>query len=141
MVDVLLGMTNERIVQNGHDVISTFGIGTEYEARKWRALLRQLIALRFIEVDVTGHGGLSISTKGREFLRKKRIIMLRVPDLAPPKTRYKTNGGERENNSMVRDIDRDLFQALRQKRSDIARLQNLPPNIIFHVIKINHEYK
>lgn len=30
------------------------------------------------------------------------------------------------------DADHDLFQALRRKRTEIARTQNVPPYVIFH---------
>ena len=34
--------------------------------------------------------------------------------------------------SVVAYADQNLFQALRQKRTDIARAQNVPPYVIFH---------
>ena len=34
--------------------------------------------------------------------------------------------------SAVAEADQNLFQALRQKRMDIARAQNVPPYVIFH---------
>ena len=61
IVDVLVGVDNDRIAQFGHDRISTFGIGTEHDSRTWRAILRQLITLRLVDVDLAGHGGLSIA--------------------------------------------------------------------------------
>ena len=129
VVDVLLGVENERIAQFGHDRISTFGIGTEHDNRTWRAILRQLIALRLIDVDLAGHGGLSIAPAGRDFLRDKPTQMLRVP--AP--TRAKRGKVARSTaQSAVPDADHDLFQALRRKRTEMARAQNVPPYVIFH---------
>ncbi|RFC62156.1 DNA helicase RecQ [Fulvimarina endophytica] len=129
IVDVLLGKTNDRMRQFGHDEVSTFGIGTEHDARLWRAILRQMIALRLVDVDVSGHGGLSIAPAGREFLRDKPDLMLRVPK-APRAKRSK--GTARTAETSLPESDRDLFQALRQKRTEIARLQNVPPYVIFH---------
>lgn len=129
IADVLLGVENERIVGFGHDRISTFGIGTEHDNRTWRAILRQLIALRFINVDLAGHGGLSIAPAGREFLRDKPALMLRAP--RPPRARrgrVARSGAE----SAIAEADRALFAALRQKRLEIARAQNVPPYVIFH---------
>ncbi|MGN6311212.1 MAG: DNA helicase RecQ [Xanthobacteraceae bacterium] len=129
IVDVLLGVENERIAQFGHDRLSTFGIGTEHDNRAWRAILRQLIALRFVEVDLAGHGGLSIAPAGRDFLRGKPTLRLRVP--APPRNRRnKTARGTTQ--SAVTETDRDLFEALRRKRTELARAQNVPPYVIFH---------
>ncbi|MEW9837911.1 RQC domain-containing protein, partial [Mesorhizobium marinum] len=129
VVDVLLGVENERIAQFGHDRISTFGIGREHDNRTWRAILRQLITLRLVEVDLAGHGGLSIAPAGRDFLRDKPALMLRVPP--PPRARRgKVARGAAQ--AAVGEADQDLFQALRQKRTEIARLQNVPPYVIFH---------
>ncbi|GGE11220.1 ATP-dependent DNA helicase RecQ [Aureimonas endophytica] len=130
IVDVLLGVSNERITQFGHDRVSTFGIGTEHDNRAWRAILRQLIALRLVEVDLAGHGGLSIAPAGRDFLRDRPALMLRVPEAARERRRQKAARGAAP--ATLAEADRDLFQALRQKRLDIARAQNLPPYVIFH---------
>ena len=129
IVDVLLGVDNERIQKFGHDKVSTFGIGGEHDNRTWRAILRQLIAQRLIQVDLEGHGGLSIAPGGRDFLRDKRTLMLRVP--APPRAgRDKT--ARTATQTSVPEAHRELFQALRQKRSEMAKLQNVPPYVIFH---------
>jgi len=129
IVDVLLGVENDRIAQNGHDRISTFGIGKEHDNRTWRAILRQMIALRLIEVDFGGHGGLSIPEAGRRFLREKPALMLRVPT-KPRSEREKASRGRAA--AILPEANRELFQALREKRMEIARLQNLPPYVIFH---------
>ncbi|MGX1307170.1 ATP-dependent DNA helicase RecQ [Amorphus suaedae] len=129
VVDVLLGVQNERMAQFGHDQISTFGIGTEHDSRAWRAILRQLIALRFIDVDLAGHGGLSIAPAGRNFLRDKPTLMLREP--TAPRARQGKAARTAAQSSMP-EADRALFQALRQKRLEIARENNIPPYVIFH---------
>jgi ATP-dependent DNA helicase RecQ len=129
IVDVLLGVENERIAQFGHDRLSTFGIGAEHDNRAWRAILRQLIALRLVDVDLAGHGGLSIAPAGRDFLRDKPTLMLRVP--APARAR-RNKTARSATQSAVTEADRDLFEALRRKRTELARAQNVPPYVIFH---------
>lgn len=129
IVDVLLGTDNERIAQFGHDKISTFGIGKEHDSRSWRAIIRQMIALRLVEVDLAGHGGLSIAEAGRDFLRHKRTLMLRVPGAQ----RLRASAGTRNAvQSHLSERDQALFQALRNKRMEMARSQNVPPYVIFH---------
>jgi len=129
IVDVLLGADDERIKRFGHDRISTFGIGTEHDARTWRTIMRQLIALRLVEVDLTGHGGLSIAPAGRQFLRDKPQLMLRTP--AAPRTR-KAKAARAQAASAMPAPDQALFEALRGKRLEIARAQGVPPYVIFH---------
>ncbi|MGN6307547.1 MAG: HRDC domain-containing protein, partial [Mesorhizobium sp.] len=120
---------DERILRFGHDSISTFGIGKEHDNRTWRAILRQLVALRLIDVDLAGHGGLSISEAGRRFLRERETLMLRVP--APSRARQ-AKVSRQQASAALPDADRALFQALREKRMEIARAQNVPPYVIFH---------
>ena len=129
IVDVLLGVDDERIARAGHDRISTFGIGKEHDKRTWRAILRQMVALRLIDVDLAGHGGLAISEEGRRFLREKPTLMLRVPS-APRAARQKVS--RNQTSPALPEADRALFQALREKRIEIARAQNVPPYVIFH---------
>jgi len=129
IVDVLVGAEDERIASFGHDRLSTYGIGKEHDKRTWRAILRQLIALRLVDVDLSGHGGLSIAEAGRDFLRDKATLMLRVP-AAPRPARGKL--AHRQASTALPEADRDLFRALREKRMEIARLQNVPPYVIFH---------
>nr|WP_246432829.1 DNA helicase RecQ [Rhodopseudomonas rhenobacensis] len=129
IVQVLLGVADDRVTQSGHDRISTFGIGKEHDSRTWRAILRQLIALRLIDVDMTGHGGLSISEAGRRFLREKPVLMLRVP--AKPRA-TQAKGVRAQASTALPDVDQTLFQALREKRTELARMQSVPPYVIFH---------
>lgn len=129
IVDVLLGGSDERIAQFGHDRISTHGIGKEHDSRAWRAILRQLITLRLVDVDLDGHAGLSISEEGRRFLRERPVLMLRVPT-KPQAARGK--GARKQASTTLPEADQTLFQALREKRTELARAQNVPPYVIFH---------
>ncbi|MBO9657134.1 MAG: DNA helicase RecQ [Agrobacterium tumefaciens] len=129
VIRVLLGVEDERISRFGHDRITTYGIGKEHDNRTWRAILRQLVALRLIDVDLSGHGGLSISDEGRRFLREKPSLMLRIPS-APRAARRETP--RNTTSTALPETDRGLFEALRAKRMEIARSQNVPPYVIFH---------
>jgi ATP-dependent DNA helicase RecQ len=129
IVDVLLGVENDRIDQFGHNRVSTFAIGKEHDSRTWRAILRQLIALRLVDVDLAGHGGLSIAPAGRDFLRDKPTLMLRLP--GTHRARHQKVARSAAQLGVI-EADRDLFQALRQKRMEMARAQNVPPYVIFH---------
>ncbi|HKJ73818.1 MAG TPA: DNA helicase RecQ [Alphaproteobacteria bacterium] len=126
IISVLLGETDERIERFGHDCISTWGIGKDYDKRIWRSILRQLVAYGLIRVDLAGHGGLSISQKGADFLREKPPLMLRMPKKAARKT-----AGRRSGADLPPEI-RGLFDALREKRLELARDHNVPPYVIFH---------
>lgn len=128
VISVLLGEPDERIERLGHDTLSTFGIGKEHDRNAWRSIVRQLVAHRLIDVDVMGHGGLSISPEGRLFLREKPALSLRVVKKAKSE-RKAARGQARE---AIPLSDRALFETLRAKRLELAKAANVPPYVIFH---------
>lgn len=77
IVDILHGKADERIQRNGHDKISTFGIGKDTLVTEWRSLFRQLIALGYIDIDVERHGALCLTEKCRLILRGEQTLELR----------------------------------------------------------------
>jgi ATP-dependent DNA helicase RecQ len=128
VVSDLLGELDERIRRLGHDKLSTFGIGKEHDRNAWRSIVRQLVAHALITVDVAGHGGLSISPKGRQFLREKPSLSLR----ALKKARPERKSAHRKTEQALPAADRALFEKLRAKRLELAKAQNVPPYVIFH---------
>ncbi len=128
VISVLLGEADERISHLEHDKLSTFGIGGEHDRNAWRSIVRQLVARGLITVDVAGHGGLSISIGGREFLREKPALRLRLLK----KAKQDRKSVRRETRETLPSADRDLFEKLRAKRLELAKTQNVPPYVIFH---------
>jgi ATP-dependent DNA helicase RecQ len=86
------------------------------------------VAHGLIDVDVAGHGGLSISAKGREFLREKPPMSLRVVK----KAKAKGKSARREAKEALPAADRILFEKLRARRLELAKAGNVPPYVIFH---------
>lgn len=129
LVDVLLGKTNDRIMNFRHDTISTFGIGTEYTKPEWQSIFRQLVAQNLLMVDITEHGGLKITAQGREFLKEKRALPLRKYTAKAKKAK-----APRAQHSVatLSSGDNTLFIKLKAKRLEIAQAQNVPPYVIFH---------
>jgi ATP-dependent DNA helicase RecQ len=126
VISVLLGEQDTRIAQLGHDKLSTFGIGKEHDRNAWRSIVRQLVAQGLITVDVAGHGGLFISAEGRQFLRDKPPLNLRVFKTARQERKARRAAGQ------ALPADRALFEKLRAKRLELANAQSVPPYVIFH---------
>ncbi len=129
IIDVLLGKVNDRMVSFGHDQVSTFGIGTEYSKQAWQSILRQLLAAGLIHVDLERHGSILITPKGADFLKSKETIELRL-DASVKMQKSASYSSPIE--SLDREDDRKLFEALRLHRMDIAKSENIPPYVIFH---------
>ena len=126
IIDVLLGKTDERVQRNGHDRISTFGIGKEFSATEWRSIFRQLIALGYINIDVERHGALRLTEKCRPILRGEQQLALRKQI-----KEEKTSVGTKQK-STIRPQDSVLWEALRALRTSLAEKSGVPPYVVFH---------
>jgi len=126
LIDVLRGSDADRIKQFGHEKLSTYGIGKEHSAVEWRTLYRQLISHGLLSVDMDGHGGLRLTNESRPVLRGETQLHLRklTKKLASGKQRSKTPFGKA--------ADTDFWNALRDKRKQLATEQGIAAYMIFH---------
>jgi len=129
LIDVLLGTATDRIVNFGHDQISTFAIGSMHDKKEWQSIFRQLIAQNLLFADVVNHGSLKITPSGFEFLKSKSNLELRKYT-KPLKTKKAPK--TKTISTITNDSDQGLFALLKAKRTEIAKAQNVPPYIIFH---------
>ena len=129
VIEVLTGKEDERIRNNRHDALSTFGIGREFKATQWRHIIRQLIAQGFLDVDTDGHGAVRLTTAARPLLRGEIRLQLR----ALP-AREKTRKATASTRPVIEldAADQALFEALRVRRLELAREHSVPPYVIFH---------
>ena len=133
LIDVLRGGDGERIRQFGHDRLSTYGVGTDLDARAWRGVFRQLVAQGLLEVDAEGHGGLRLAEASRAVLRGEATVMLRKePPRQRQRERNRAKGATGTAAIELSAAERPLFEALRDLRTRLAREQNVPPYVIFH---------
>ena len=123
LTDVLLGKSNERIKNFGHDQLAVFGIGKELDAKQWRNLFRQLIARNLLTVDVKGHGSLLLHENCRAVLKGEQTLHLRK-QLLQTKTK--------SSKSKVQVANSQLWEALRAARKRLSEELEVPPFVIFH---------
>ena len=126
IVDILLGKVDERIQRNGHDQISTFGIGKKFSVAEWRVVMRQLIAIGFLEIDIEHHGALRLTEKCRPVLRGEQTLQLRKMEKQGKQVSTK------KGKQAVRPQDEALWEALRALRLSLAEKAGVPPYVIFH---------
>jgi ATP-dependent DNA helicase RecQ len=135
LIDVLIGRLTERVKQFGHDRLSVFGIGRELNGKQWRAVLRQLVALGFLQADSEAFGALKLTMSARGVLKGETEVMLREQtsgrdrpsraksrrgDLAPPPTGHGTA------------VNANLLGRLRAWRSEVARKRGVPAYVVLH---------
>ena len=125
-----MGKDDDRIQRNGHDKISTFGIGKEHNLKEWQSIIRQLVSHDLLHVDMEHHGIVRITNEGVRFLKEKKEIQLRIDPrpLEASKRALRSQGPATD----LSDADETLYKKLKALRLIIAKDQNLPPYVIFH---------
>ena len=128
LVDILRGASTERIRQQGHDALATYGLGADLSDQDWRSVIRQLLA-RGVIVARGEYGVLAVGDEGAAVLRGETPVPLRRDVLGrgggAPRVR------KAAASDAVADGDRDLFEALRAWRAGVAKEQGVPAYIVF----------
>ncbi len=127
LIDVITGKDNDRIKQFGHDNLSVFSIGKEFDARQWRSIYRQLISRNLLTVDLEGHGSLRLTEQCRSVLRGEQTLLLRKES-----KRAKSSRKGRKSYNTDKISNNLLWEVLRDCRKKLAEENNVPPFVIFH---------
>lgn len=132
LIDVLRGSENERIIQSGHNQVSTYGIGTDISANEWKSVFRQLVANGYLRADPEGYGALQLTEKCRPLLKGAESIQLRKDPVV--KSESRGSKGRKASGADIRDqiTDPAGWDALRACRKELAEQQGVPPYVIFH---------
>jgi ATP-dependent DNA helicase RecQ len=132
VVDVLLGGNTEKIRSLGHDQLGVYGIGKELDRSQWRALLRQLVSLGALVSPAEAKGGLCFGAPElvQPLLRGEQQLALVLPPPAKEQRRRGVAASAGES-AVVNDED-PLLRALKAWRREQARLQGVPPYVVFH---------
>jgi ATP-dependent DNA helicase RecQ len=125
VIDILLGRSTPRVVQHGHDSLSTFGIGTELSEQEWRGVVRQLLAQGLLGVGDDGYGTLQLTDASAAVLGGSRPVRLRKEPERVARPKKSRVAQELPNEAS------DLFERLRAWRSAEARDQGVPAYIVF----------
>ncbi len=127
LIDLLLGEETEAIRKFGHDRLPTFGVGKENNRNQWRSIFRQLYAAGILSLDITGYGRWTVLAAGRAVLTGKARIELRRDAVAEGR---KARKGATAPPLAAGDADQALFQALRARRTALAKAQSVPAYVI-----------
>ena len=131
VIDVLRGKDTAKINQFGHQKLSTYGIGAEHSDKQWRSMIRQLIVQNYLFVNDAQYGAIQLTEKARGLLRGDIKLFLRQDTASAKPTRDKKQGGKNRS-ANIDENDRELWEALRTCRKELADAAGVPPFHIFH---------
>ncbi|CAN5552156.1 DNA helicase RecQ [soil metagenome] len=131
LVDILRGASTDRIRQQGHDALSTYGLGADLTDQDWRSVIRQLLA-RGILIPQGEYGTLALGEPAAAVLRGEAPVPLRRDVLGRGGSGGGSSRAPRAAASESLDAaDRPVFESLREWRAGVAKEQGMPAYIVF----------
>ncbi|MDO5687418.1 MAG: DNA helicase RecQ [Neisseria sp.] len=125
VIDVLRGKSNDTITRNGHEQLSTFGIGSTLTIKEWRSVVRQCVAQGYLNISPVTQS-LQLNATARDVLLGKQTIRLRV--LRPARNGKKSAAPQ----TFRTERQEKLWQNLRAWRLERARREDIPAFVIFN---------
>jgi ATP-dependent DNA helicase RecQ len=126
IAQVLTGSQDKRILQNGHDSLSTHGLLAEHSKRIVRDWLEQLLGQGYMRREGE-FNVVKLTERGAGVLKGEETPRLIKPVPKKAKKRKAPRGDVEE----WVGVDHDLFEHLRERRSELAAEQNVPAYVVF----------
>ena len=122
VVNVLLGAGTKQVVDRGHDKLTVFGIASDQSKNGLRDLIEDIVGEGLLESSGGQYPTLSITPKGRSFLKDRGTLVLARPI---PQAETTPNATGRAN------YDARLFNELSGLRKRMADERGAPAYVIF----------
>jgi len=134
ITDILRGKKSEKVLQRGHDSLSTFGLGAEFSEVQLRGVLRQLIAIGAVTVDAQAFNTLKLTDASRAVLKGEVPVRLResVSTPSPRKAKRDSTKVPLKLAAALDEQAQSRYLALKAWRGEVAKEHNLPAYVIFH---------
>ncbi len=125
LIDLLRGSRDRRILANGHETLSVYGIGKDLDKKQWGVVADRLLELG--ATTLNEHKGVLLTSRGAEILKGHEAVVIRRErmETKTPSRRPLVESDSHE------DFDRELFERLRVLRKEIAKEHGLPPYVVF----------
>ena len=137
VTDVLLGSKQARIMENGHNTLSTWGIGKELNREQWFELSEQLQENGYI-IKAGEYNILYLTESGKNALVNHEKIMLpfeytaqKILNAPQPKKPLFALHKKGAYAKTLSGSALELYNAIKDWRKKLADDQNVPPYVIF----------
>lgn len=122
LIDVLRGMSHQKILQFGHERLSVYGIGKETSKSDWSAIVDRLFELECM--DVGEFKALKLTQNGLRVLKGDEKVFINPMHLGTKEKKRSYKGAIKVENEAH-------FEALRSLRNEIAKENSVPAYIVF----------
>ena len=130
VANILKGHITEGVSRWGHQHLPTFGLMANASSlEEIRYLIEQLVGQGFLKKEGE-YVTLSLTETGQQVLRGELTPTLAKPLIVSKKKEIEKRRHEKKEREWD-GMDRELFQLLRQKRTDLAQQEKVPTYLIF----------
>jgi ATP-dependent DNA helicase RecQ len=123
-IDVLRGSKSDRVLKNGHDTLSTYGIGKDLTVDRWRMLGRSLLHQALVDESTDGYSVLTLNALSMEILKNQRKVEIAI---APLKPTVESSDDISTNTAEIQA----LYNRLQKLRKQYADANKVAPYVIF----------
>ena len=127
IIDIVQGADTEKIRRMGHDQIKTYGVGKDKSKKWWRGIVEELLSQKAVCQDPESYNALKMTEKGKNILFGKEPFFIIKKDDTLPKLPSQSEDALAGTNR----YDKNLFETLKEVRTELARQKNVPPYVIF----------
>jgi len=130
IIDILRGSSEQKLLANGADKLSVYGIGLHLSKKEWFVILERLIELKTLTLGE--FSVLQLTNDAVEVLKSLKTVDIKS-------SRLLINIKEKKvKQDKEFDYDDELFELLRTKRSEMASELGVPAYIIFSDKTLKH---
>jgi len=123
VVDVLRGSKEQRIISNGHDTLSVYGIGEHYSKSQWLSIADKLLELNAVAIG--DYKVYHLLERGANILKGDETVSIREERLSVKKAKVK------KRVDYFDDYEVEIFDQFKTLRKEIATANKVPPYVIF----------
>ena len=130
IIDILRGSKEQKLLSNGADKLSMYGIGLELSKKEWFVIVERLLELRILNLG--DFSVLKLTNEAIEVLKSLKLVDIKS-------SRLLINVKEKKvKQANEFEYDEELFEKLRAKRSELASEMGVPAYIIFSDKTLKH---
>lgn len=119
IIALLCGSRSAKIVPE-HTELKTFGVGADLKRDEWKTIIKQMVQQKLVDVEHGAYPSLKLNDTSRRILKGEMKVQLTLKKPKAPVTA----------SPEVLQHYPDLLLELKDKRREIAEMENVPPYII-----------
>jgi ATP-dependent DNA helicase RecQ len=135
IVEILRGSRSKALLAFGGEGCPTYGMCRALSKPSVTGLVKGLIDSGYLQVEGAEYPTIDVTSKGQEVLQGISVVVLKDTERYQPASPLKKPSRERAPSVVALSaspVDQQLFERLRQLRTELAEEEDVAPFVIFH---------